>query len=239
MDIVLPKQKVKADQISPRKLIIYSKPKVGKTTLAAMLDNALILDLEKGSGFLEALKIEINSVEHLKEVCKKIKDEGKPYKYTVVDTITKLEEMCIPLAKKLYQATPMGRNFNDNILNLPNGGGYLFLRQAFFLALSWVEACSNRIIYMGHLKAIMIDKDGKEVATKDIDLTGKIKSMTAADMDGIGLLYREENKNILSFKTEEEVICGARPKHLKMQDIVLGEEVNGKLVAHWDKIYID
>ena len=36
-------------------MIIFSQPKIGKTTLLAQLDNNLILDLEKGTSFIDAL----------------------------------------------------------------------------------------------------------------------------------------------------------------------------------------
>ena len=55
--IVLPKEKVKAKVENPSFLIIFGKPKAGKTTLASKLDNNLIVDLEGGSEFLEALEM--------------------------------------------------------------------------------------------------------------------------------------------------------------------------------------
>jgi transcription termination factor Rho len=51
MDIILPTGKVPAQALSPRNLIIFSKPKTGKTTLLSQLDNCLILDLEQGSKY--------------------------------------------------------------------------------------------------------------------------------------------------------------------------------------------
>lgn len=42
--IELPLAPVKATVKSPKELIIFSKPKVGKTTLLAGLENCLILD---------------------------------------------------------------------------------------------------------------------------------------------------------------------------------------------------
>lgn len=63
--IVLPKEKVKAKVENPRFLIIFGRPKSGKTTLAAALDNNLIIDLEGGSEFLEALAIQARSVNEL------------------------------------------------------------------------------------------------------------------------------------------------------------------------------
>ena len=57
--IVLPKEKLKARIENPRFLILFGKPKSGKTTLASKLDNNLIVDLEGGSEFLEAFKLDL------------------------------------------------------------------------------------------------------------------------------------------------------------------------------------
>lgn len=62
----------------------------------------------------------------------------------------------------------------------------------------------------------------------------------SADADAIGMLYREGNKAILSFKTTDEVICGARPNHLKNQEIVLSQmNEKNELETYWDKVFID
>ena len=47
MAIILPEQLIPAQTSSPRKLLIYSSPKVGKTTAASMLESNLIIDLEE------------------------------------------------------------------------------------------------------------------------------------------------------------------------------------------------
>lgn len=238
-ELVLPKTKVVAAYKSPRKLVIFSKPKVGKTSALAALDNSLILDFENGSDFLDAVKIKVNSLEHLRKIGEQIIKEGKPYKYIVVDTVTKIEDLVLPLALKLYQQTAMGKSFNGNVTSLPNGAGYLYLREAFFSVTNYIETLADRIIYLGHLKAKFLEKNGKEVAAAELDLTGKIKSMLSADVDAIGLLYRDGNKTILSFKTSDDVICGARPDHLKNVELTLSEIKDGKLEVNWDQIFVD
>lgn len=236
----LPKEKVKALFKSPRKMLIYSPPKCGKTTAGSMLDNALILDLERGSDFLDCLKVTINSMDDLKEVGEKIKEAGRPYKFGIVDTTTKLEDMVLPMAGQIYKATPMGVNWKGgNVLTLPNGGGYLYLREAYTRMSNYIDSLFERVIYFGHLKDKVLEKAGKEVSAKDIDLTGKIRNIACAGADAIGYMYRDGNKTMLSFKTSEEIICGARPEHLRDQDIVLLEYNKGSFVHHWDKIYID
>ena len=57
--IELPTQKINASRKNPRKIILFGKPKIGKSTALANLDNCLILDLEGGTDYLEALKIDI------------------------------------------------------------------------------------------------------------------------------------------------------------------------------------
>lgn len=255
-EVKLPKKKVKATAQSPKNLIIFSKPKVGKTALLAGLDNCLILDLEDGSDYVDALKIKAHTIEDIKAIGEQIKSEGKPYKYIAVDTITALEEICIPFAEILYSRTSMGKNWYKkgadgristasgkaqygNILNLPNGAGYVYLRQAITKMTEYLKSLAPRIILVGHVKDVMLEKAGAEFTSADLDLTGKIKRIMSSQSDAIGYLFRKGNKNILSFKTNDGVSCGARPDHLKNKEIVVSEMTDKGLVTNWDEIYID
>jgi hypothetical protein len=240
MSIVLPTKKVKADRVNPKRIVIYSKPKTGKTTAYAGLDNNLILDLEHGSDYVDALKLNVNSLQELLDAGKAIKEAGKPYKFITVDTVTALEDMIMPLAIKLYRQTPMGKNFDgDTVTTLPNGAGYLYIRQAFFQVLDFIDTLAPHIILSGHIKDKVVDDKGEMVMSANIDLTGKIKSLICANADAIGYMYRKGNKVILSFKTTEEVTCGARPEHLRNAEIVISElNEKGEMEFHWDKVYV-
>ena len=240
MSIVLPTRKVGPQRVNPKRLIIYSKPKTGKTSAFAGLDENLIIDLENGSDYVEALKIQVNSLQELLDAGKAIKAAGNPYKFVTIDTVTALEDMVGPLALKLYRQTSMGKNYDgDNILSLPNGAGYLYLRQAFFQVLDFIDTLAPHIILAGHIKDKQVDDKGEMVLAANIDLTGKIKSLICANADAIGYMYRKGNKTILSFKTSEEVTCGARPEHLRNEEIVVSEmNERGELEFHWDKIYV-
>ena len=239
MSIILPTKKVKVERTNPKRLIIYSKPKTGKTTAFAGLADNLIMDLENGSDYVEALKINVNSLQELLETGKAIKEAGCPYKYVTIDTVTALEEMVAPLAIKLYRGTSMGKNYDgDNVLTLPNGAGYLYIRQAFFQVLDFIDTLAPHIILSGHIKDKQVDDKGEMVMSANIDLTGKIKSLICANADAIGYMFRRGNQSILSFKTNEEVTCGARPEHLRNEEILISEmNEKGKLVFHWDKVY--
>lgn len=238
MSIVLPTKKVKANRVNPKRLIIYSKPKTGKTSAFAGLEGNLIIDLENGADYVEAIKVKANNLQELKEIGKAIKEAGYPYEYVTIDTVTALEDMVMPLAINLYKNTPMGKNYTgDSILTLPNGAGYLYVRQAFFQVLDFIDTLAPQIILSGHIKDKQVDDKGEMVLSANIDLTGKIKSLICANADAIGYMFRKGDQTILSFKTNEETTCGARPEHLRNEEIVISEMKNGELVTHWEKVY--
>lgn len=241
MTIALPTETVEASTKSPEYLVIFSAPKVGKTTLVAGLPNNLIIDLEKGSNFVSALKIKASTYQELHAICEEIKKQGKPYRYITLDTGTALEDMCMPLALKLYNGTPMGANYKGDVLNLPNGAGYKYLRDAFDLMITKVRECADRIILLGHVKDKSVEKAGKEVTARELSLIGKLASITCAHADAVGFLYREGNRCILTFETKDELICGARPHHLKNRAIIVSEQdaITGETKTHWDRIFID
>jgi hypothetical protein len=239
MSIILPTSKVRAARQNPKRIVIYSKPKTGKTTAYAGLENNLILDLENGTDFIDALKVKIGGLQELLDAGKAIKAAGCPYDFITIDTVTALEEMIMPLAIKLYKATSMGKNYDgDNLTTLPNGAGYLYIRQAFFQVLDFIDTLAPTIILSGHIKDKVVDDKGEMVMSANIDLTGKIKSLICAQADAIGYMYRKGNKTILSFKTNEEVTCGARPEHLRNEEIVVSEMIDGVLTISWEKVFV-
>lgn len=239
-ELLLPDKKVVASRTNPKRLVIYSKPKTGKTTAFSMLENNLLLDLEDGSNYVEALKINVNNITDLRKIGEAIKAKNYPYKYVTVDTVTALEDMVKELALKIYKQTSMGKNYSgDDVLKLPSGGGYYYLRIAFFQVLDYIDTLAPHIILSGHIKDKQVNDTGDMVMAANIDLTGKLKSLLCANADAIGYLFRRGNETVLSFKSNDEVTCGARPDHLKNQEIVLLQsDTEGNLTSNWDKIYV-
>lgn len=214
-----------------------------------MLRVLLNIRLEGGTKYLNAMKVEAKSFEEIREIGKAIKEAGHPYKYIAVDTITALEEMVIPYAEILYSKSPMGKNWFSSgggkekygsILGLPEGSGYFWTRQAFTKVIDFILTWAPYVIFVGHVKDTMLEKAGGTFNAMDLDLTGKLKRITTSNSDAIGYLYRKGNKNILSFKTNDDISCGARPEHLRNEEIVISEiNENGEYTTHWDKVFID
>jgi len=109
----------------PKTLILYAKPKQGKTTVLSLLPNNLLIDLENGSDHVGGLTIKVGSFEELTNVITQLEKQGVTYPYITLDTTTALEEIASKLATILYKKTPMGKNFDPDgdVKKLANGAG--------------------------------------------------------------------------------------------------------------------
>lgn len=235
----LPKTPSPAAMSDPKIFLLYGPPKHGKTTVVSQLPNNLIIDLEDGSDYVEGMKIKCGSMADLMNVCALIEKEGKPYDFVTIDTVDKVEEWSEIVATNKYRQSVQGKNFpaGQSVLNLPNGGGYLWLRQAFHEALDKIFRVAKHIILIGHIRDKMIESAGKEVSAKDLDLTGKIKSIVCAKVDAIGYICRNpKNPSAirLTFESSDTVLCGSRCEHLKGRAF---EFDGGPDKFDWTKIY--
>ena len=242
--IVLPKEKLKARIENPRFLILFGKPKSGKTTLASKLDNNLIVDLEGGSEFLEALAIQARSVNDLGEIAnairEEIKKEGKkPYKYITIDNASRLEEMCMSFAIQLYKATPMGKKYEGTDLRtLPNGSGYLYIRQAVRKVIDMFRGLCDNFILIGHTRDKLINKNGEEMSEMSLDLVGALANIICGEADAVGYVYRKKNETHISFEGGDNSVIEARAPHLRGKNIVAESDENNEITTYWDKIYL-
>lgn len=240
MAINLPTSKVSAEKIDPRNLLIFSKPKLGKSSALAELPGALCIDLEDGGyDYIDAVKVKATSVSDIKEICKAIKEANFPYKFIVLDTITALEEMVKPMALQMYINTPAGSKFTGkNILDAPMGAGYSKVREAMEAVIDLVSKCAPNVILVCHTKDSAVGDS--DINVKSIDLAGKTGRILSSKSDAIGFLYRDDDSNtVLSFNTNDKFVeCGARPSHLRNKDIILGEmQESGEIIYHWERIF--
>lgn len=118
--IELPKQRIKATSTNPKFMVLFARPKTGKSTFCASLEDNLILDLEDGYTALDAMKVVLTDnstcIDDIKDVVrllhKEKKETGKnPYRFITVDNATRLEERINKYAIQLYQETPVGKNW--------------------------------------------------------------------------------------------------------------------------------
>lgn len=219
--------------------------KAGKSTLMASLENNLIIDLENGYQALSALVVQARTVNDFAEIAnalrEEIKKEGKfPYKYITIDNATRLEEMCLSYACQLYRQTPMGKTYQGtDIRTLPNGSGYMYLRQAVRKVIDMFRDLCESLILVAHVKEKMINKEGEELSEMSIDLTGKLGDILCGEADAIGYVYRKKNDTIVSFEGGDNSIREARANHLRGKKIVVAtSDENNNITVDMTKIFL-
>jgi len=242
---------VSATSVDPKVLVLISFPKTGKTESALKLPNSILVDLEDSATSYSGTKINLNSVAKKEKVSKlralkMIADALKadPRDYVILDTVTEIQDLAREYATMLYKQTLQGKGFTgkDVISELPQGAGWAFARNAMDDMLSWFDGTYNKgIIYLGHVKLASINKEGKDIQVKDLEIAGKSKQLLCKNADAIGIIYRgKNNQNIISFKSgEDHVVVGARAPHLSNEEFVFSEKIGTQLKVNWDKIYTD
>lgn len=234
--ITLPTTKSPPAQLSPNLTLLFGQSKIGKTSMIAQLEDCLLIDTEKGAGFVEAMRVEVGSLAELKEVSialEKAKSEGKMYKHIAIDTIDNIADWCDERVLYNYNhpknAAPPKMKANA-LADIPYGGGYAASREMVMNIVLSFREFTNRLIIVGHRKQTIIGESKVEFASSSLDLTGKLKNHLCANADAIGYVHRDKEGNLLvSFKPSDELEAGSRCAHLK-----------GKIFPfEWKNIFID
>lgn len=248
--IELPTERSTAESYNPKLLIIGGRPKSGKSSFIASIDDNLIIDLEDGYRALSVMKVQARSAKDLEEIKAAIIEKGRelkkaPYRFITIDNATRLEEMSIALANRLYQGTAMGATWGylkdakgvlikDNKGNLipdpkadvrllPQGSGYLYLRKAVRYLIDMFKPLCETLILVTHVKDKTIKRDAEEVSEMSIDMAGKLGDIICGEADAVGTIYRQGNKTYLSFQSGDDTIREARSLHLRGKKFIIGE----------------
>ena len=245
MGLVLPTTKVPATSTNPKYLIVYGLPKAGKTSALAQLDNNLIIDLEGGSKFIDALAVQARTISDLGEIAQAIRAKNAEvghnfYKRITIDNATRLEDICMSYACTLYKKTELGKNWKgDDITTLARGAGYKYLRDAVKKVIDMFKDLCDEFILVGHVKDSITEKDGQEVNAKEIDLVGKLGKIVCGMADAVGYVYRKDNETHISFKSGGDgTVMEARARHIAGKDIIIATgNPDGSITTYWDRVY--
>lgn len=244
------------------------KPKSGKSSFVAAIDDNLIIDLEDGYRSLSVMKVQARTAKDLQEIRDAILKKGKelkkaPYKFITIDNATRLEEMSLVVAADLYRNTQMGQGWGlitdakgipikdpktgktmvdskADIRILPKGSGYMYLRKAIKQLIDMFKPLCETLILVCHVKDKQIQKNGEEMSEMAVDLAGKSADIICGEADAVGYLYREGNKTYLSFEGGDNTIREARSPHLRGKKILVAESnESNEVVFDTTKVFIN
>ena len=134
----------------------------------------------------------------------------------------------------------MGKTYQGtDIRTLPNGSGYMYLRQAVRKVIDMFRDLCESLILVAHVKEKMINKEGEELSEMSIDLTGKLGDILCGEADAIGYVYRKKNDTIISFEGGDNSIREARANHLRGKKIVVAtSDENNNIAVDMTKIFL-
>jgi len=251
-DIQLPMEPVEAELVNPSTMVLFGLPKSGKTSAVLDLPGCFDISLEKnGASFQKGLKIQIpkdlnplQSIAWLKAVAKKIKAQGRPYKYVAIDTLTIVDQWCEWTGTERYMNTSQGKEWNrwnkiehpdkkelwgkrmpfgdpdyESIHNQGQGYGYRWSRAEMVdIYHELADLGSVCTIFICHVADKLTKKinSNDEIVARSISLTGLVKDIITRNVDAIAYLYHEDDKTMISFKGNEEKVGGMRgASHLR------------------------
>lgn len=272
--MLLPKpgQVVEAATKYASTILLYGKPKVGKSSILSELSKrakCLIIDTEKSHKMLDSVKVEVDPAlsemqkwHELVNIQREIYNAGLSngvytpvYDILVVDTLTRVDEWSEYAGTEAYMQKPQGKAFNrkvdarnqptkdvfsiddpewTSVHEIAQGFGYRYSRDEMIKIINRFGMLAPVVIFTCHVKDKLVGAAlGEEVSTKTVNLTGKVGTKLASEVDTIMYVFRDEDKLMASFSNED----GSRVSSLSGKTITFSEKnKDGSLKVNWEQV---
>lgn len=213
------KKTVISKDLSGKYLLLYGKPKIGKTSFAAQIDKNLILAAEMGTNALDGLNVyPILKWTDVKAVLKELRDPRARELYNTItfDTIT--------ICGSLIESFICSREGVTQIKDIPFGQGFNMVAQELQETLREITLLGFGLVLICHSKekaSQYTDEDGNTLMSIEPDIGSKkitqvVNSVT--DLIGyIGVEFDNEGKSQRYLYTRQTptIFAGSRWRYLK------------------------
>lgn len=197
-------------------ILLYGKPKCGKTSFAVQAPRALVCAFELGVNALAGTKyVPILKWSDFKKVLMQLR---KPEAKTIYDTIV---IDTVSLAYDLCEKFILQRESVSNIRDIPFGGGYTMVTNEFQEALREITMLGFGLILICHSKETasgLTDSEGNAIMSIQPSLTKRPMEIANALCDIIGCINTEfeDGKPVRYLYTRQTptIFAGSRYKYL-------------------------
>ena len=195
-------------------VLLYGKPKSGKTTAACSFPDAVLLAFEKGYNAIgDAFPFDINKWSDFKMALRDLEDQRSKdrFKTVIIDTVTICWEMC---EKFICQ-----QNGVQKIGDIPWGGGYTACKKEFETSIRRITQLGYGVVLIAH-SASRVEKtaDGSDIEIISPDLPKRAAEVCNGIVDIIGYIGNEwvngERKRWLYTRETPTLFAGSRFKYM-------------------------
>lgn len=215
VDILNIKPSVISRDLRGKYVLLYGKPKSGKTTAACAFPNSLLIAFEKGYNAIGGVRaVDITKWSDFKLVLRQLEkpEAQKMYETIIIDTISIAWDYC--------EQFICAQNSVQTIADIPWGGGYTAEKKEFASALRKISMLGYGIVLIAH-SASRTEKtaDGSEVEVISPEMPKRAAEICNGLVDVIGYIGGEydENKNFVRYLYTREtptLFAGSRFKYL-------------------------
>jgi len=195
-------------------VLLYGKPKSGKTTAACSFPDAVLLAFEKGYNAIgNAYPFDINKWSDFKLALRDLEDPRakERFKTVIIDTVSICWEMC---EKYICQ-----QNGVQKIADIPWGGGYTACKKEFETSIRRITQLGYGVVLIAH-SASRVEKtaDGSDIEIISPDLPKRAAEVCNGIVDIIGYIGNEwvngERKRWLYTRETPTLFAGSRFKYM-------------------------
>lgn len=217
IDIFNLQKTVISKDLSGKYILLYSKPKVGKTSFAAQIKKNLILATEIGTNAIDDLNVvPIMKWTEVKQVLKQLRD---PKARELYDTVT---FDTISIAADLVEKHVVSREGVDSIRDIPYGQGWKMVANELQETLREITMLGFGLILICHSKekaSEITDEDGNVLTSVEPSLSKNVYTVCNAICDliaYIGVEFDKEGNSSRWLYTRQTPTCfaGSRWKYL-------------------------
>ena len=195
-------------------VLLYGKPKSGKTTAACSFPDAVLLAFEKGYNAIgNVYPFDINKWSDFKMALRDLEDARvkERFKTVIIDTVSICWEMC---EKFVCQ-----QNGVQKISDIPWGAGYTACKKEFETSIRKITQLGYGVVLIAH-SASRVEKtaDGSDIEIISPDLPKRASEVCNGIVDIIGYIGNEwvngERKRWLYTRETPTLFAGSRFKYM-------------------------
>ena len=208
IDILSIKPTVISRDLKGKYLLIYGKPKTGKTTMASRFPKNLLIAFEKGYNAIDGIKaVDINKWSEFRQVLRQLeKPEAQAmYDTITIDTTTIAYEMC--------EQFVCSQNGVQSIRDIPWGQGWTLVKKEFETCLRKITMLGYGLVLISHIEtrkektaddseieilAPSMPKRCYEVVNQIVDIIGYIATEWDDDGNSHRWLYTRQTPTVMA-----------------------------------------